>query len=59
MIEQRLPRWGVPPEQVVPVANLVLCTLEGALLLSRAHADTTPLRSAGQLLAALLARHAR
>lgn len=54
LIEDRLERWGVDAERAGPLANLVLCTIEGALLLSRAHADTTPLRSAGEQLAALI-----
>ena len=54
VVEEHLPRWGVDPEQAPALANLVLCTIEGALLLSRAHADASPLRSAGRQLAAML-----
>ncbi|MBL4684359.1 MAG: TetR/AcrR family transcriptional regulator [Nannocystaceae bacterium] len=54
LIETFLIRSGIAKEQAEPTANLVLCAIEGALLLSRAHADTTPLRLAGTQLAALL-----
>jgi TetR/AcrR family transcriptional regulator, lmrAB and yxaGH operons repressor len=53
LIEGYLARAGVPPERAGSLANLVLAAVEGALLLSRAHADTKPLRAVGEQLAAL------
>ena len=54
LVEDRLRAWGLDPSRAEPLANLVLCTIEGALLLSRAHASAAPLRSAGRQLAELL-----
>jgi TetR/AcrR family transcriptional regulator, lmrAB and yxaGH operons repressor len=46
---------GMPAERARSLANLVLSAVEGALLLSRAHADTAPLHAAGKELERLLA----
>lgn len=54
LVEERLRAWGVDDDRAATLANLVLCTIEGALLVSRAHASTTPLRSAGEQLAQVL-----
>lgn len=51
LIEGYLGSTGMSAERVRPLANLVLSAVEGALLLSRAHADTTPLRAVGDELA--------
>ncbi len=45
---------GLPPQQVEPMAALVLCAVEGALLVSRAHRDASSLRTVGRQLAAQL-----
>lgn len=58
LIEGYLARAGVPAERARPLANLVLTAIEGALLLSRAHADAQPLRSVGDELARMLEAHA-
>jgi len=55
LIEAYLQQSGTTPEDAAATANLVLCAIEGALLLSRAHADATPLRRVGTQLAGLLA----
>jgi TetR/AcrR family transcriptional regulator, lmrAB and yxaGH operons repressor len=54
LIEQTLEASGVPANEASATASLVLCAIEGALLLSRAHRDTRPLRTVGQQLAALV-----
>lgn len=54
LVEERLLGWGLEGARARALANLVLCTIEGALLLSRAHGSTAPLRSAGAQLAELL-----
>ena len=54
LLEGYLAHAGLPAARARALANLVLAAVEGALLLSRAHADTTPLRAAGEELAALL-----
>lgn len=54
MVEGYLQEQGLPPSRARSMANLMLCAVEGALMLSRAHRDTTPLRAVGEQLAALL-----
>lgn len=54
LLEAYLGRAGLPAERARALGNLVLAAVEGALLLSRAHADTAPLRAAGEELASLL-----
>jgi len=54
LIEGYLAQAGMPAARARSLANLVLAAVEGALLLSRAHADTTPLRAAGEELATLV-----
>jgi TetR/AcrR family transcriptional repressor of lmrAB and yxaGH operons len=54
LIEGALARGGVPPARAASLANLVLAAVEGALLLSRAHADTAPLRRVGEELAGIV-----
>jgi len=54
LLEGYLAHAGMPAARAKALANLVLAAVEGALLLSRAHADTAPLRAAGEELAALL-----
>lgn len=44
----------VPPDERRAVAQLILATLEGGLVLARAHAATTPLVDGGEALAAAL-----
>jgi TetR/AcrR family transcriptional regulator, lmrAB and yxaGH operons repressor len=56
LIEGYLTQAGVPAARAASLANLVLSAVEGALLLSRAHADATPLRRVGETLAGLLER---
>jgi TetR/AcrR family transcriptional repressor of lmrAB and yxaGH operons len=53
LIEARLLQDGVPAQRVESLANLVLSTVEGALLLARVHGDTGPVISAGEELARL------
>jgi TetR/AcrR family transcriptional repressor of lmrAB and yxaGH operons len=59
LLEAYLVHAGVDRERAGSLANLVLAAVEGALLLSRAHADTTPLRAVGEQLALLLAARGR
>ena len=54
LIEDYLRASGFEPDRAQSMANLVLCAIEGALLLSRAHRDTTPLRAVGEQLAGLV-----
>lgn len=54
LIEDYLQASGFEPDRAQSMANLVLCAIEGALLLSRAHRDTTPLRAVGEQLAGLV-----
>lgn len=54
LIAGYLEHAGVPAARAASLANLVLSAVEGALLLSRAHADTTPLRMVGEELAGLV-----
>lgn len=54
LIEGYLASAGVPAERARSLGNLVLAAIEGALLLSRAHADTTPLRRVGDELGRLV-----
>lgn len=54
LVEGYLASAGLPAARARALGNLVLAAIEGALLLSRAHADTTPLRAAGEELAALI-----
>jgi hypothetical protein len=56
LLEAYLGRAGLPAARARSLGNLVLSTVEGALLLSRAHADTAPLRAAGEELASMLER---
>ncbi len=53
LITDKLADAGTAPDRVDPLASVVLSTMEGALLLSRVHRDTTPLRTAGEELARL------
>lgn len=54
LIEDTLREAEMAAPQAAAMANLVLCAVEGALLLSRVHHDTTPIRAVGQQLAGLL-----
>lgn len=54
LIEGYLGSTGMPIACARPLATLVLAAVEGALLLSRAHADTTPLRTVGDELGRLI-----
>lgn len=54
LIEGYLGSTGMPIGRARPLASLVLAAVEGALLLSRAHADTTPLRTVGDELGRLI-----
>lgn len=54
LVEAYFRDHGVDGESAGSLANLVLCSIEGALLLSRAHHDTAPLRRVGHQLGALL-----
>jgi TetR/AcrR family transcriptional repressor of lmrAB and yxaGH operons len=56
LLEAYLAHAGLPAARARALGNLVLSAVEGALLLSRAHADTAPIRAAGEELAALLER---
>lgn len=47
LIAKRLERDGVAAERADALANFFLATIEGALLLCRAHRSTEPLRRAG------------
>ncbi|ACY14289.1 TetR/AcrR family transcriptional regulator [Haliangium ochraceum] len=53
LIVEVLTAADIEPETAAAQANLVLCAIEGALLISRAHLDVAPLRAAGEQLAAL------
>lgn len=44
-------RSGVPAEEAASRANLAVCTVEGAILVSRARRSVEPLRAAGRALA--------
>ncbi len=54
LVEQRLLRDGYPADRTPGLANLILSTIEGALLVSRAHRSTEPLESAGRELVRIL-----
>ena len=56
LIAERLRAEGMPAERADAVATLVLSSIEGALLLSRAYHDTAPLRRVATLLPRLSAR---
>ena len=56
LIEQRLVRDGIAPARADSLANLILSSIEGALLVSRAHRSTEPLERAGRELVHLLER---
>jgi TetR/AcrR family transcriptional repressor of lmrAB and yxaGH operons len=55
LISERLRAEGMPAERAGAAATLVLSSIEGALLLSRAYHDTTPLRRVAALLPLLAA----
>jgi len=54
LLEGYLAHSGMPAARARSLATLVLAAVEGALLLSRAHADATPLRTVGHELARAL-----
>lgn len=54
LIEQRLLREGYAAPRASGLATLILSTLEGALLVSRAHRSTEPLEQAGRELVRIL-----
>ncbi len=54
LVEQRLLRDGLHASRAESLANLFLVTLEGALLVSRAHRSTEPLERAGRELVRIL-----
>jgi len=54
LVEQRLLRDGFRASRAESLANLFLVTLEGALLVSRAHRSTEPLERAGRELVRIL-----
>lgn len=55
LISERLCAEGMPAERADAVATLVLSSIEGALLLSRAYHDTAPLERVAALLPRLIA----
>jgi TetR/AcrR family transcriptional repressor of lmrAB and yxaGH operons len=55
LISERLRAEGLAAEQADAAATLVLSSIEGALLLSRAYHDTTPLKRVAALLPRLTA----
>lgn len=60
VIAESLQKDGYPADEALDLANIVLCTYEGGLLLARTHQNTWPLEHALDSLAHLLeARHAR
>lgn len=56
VLSRSLTEHGLPPEDAADLALLVLSSIEGALLLSRASRSQQPLRSVGGQLAELLRR---
>jgi TetR/AcrR family transcriptional repressor of lmrAB and yxaGH operons len=54
LIAARLGAGGIAAARAESLATLVLSSVEGALILSRAYADTTPLRRVAAQLAALV-----
>ncbi|HUS31317.1 MAG TPA: TetR/AcrR family transcriptional regulator [Kofleriaceae bacterium] len=54
LVEKRLVRDGYSPARADSLANFFLTTLEGALLVSRAHRSTAPLVAAGNELIRIL-----
>jgi TetR/AcrR family transcriptional repressor of lmrAB and yxaGH operons len=56
LVQQRLEREGFAPARADSLANLMLTTLEGALLVSRAHRSTEPLARAGRELVRIVER---
>lgn len=56
LIEERLVRDGFATTHARDLANLILSTIEGALIVSRAHRDLGPLERAGRELIRILER---
>jgi TetR/AcrR family transcriptional regulator, lmrAB and yxaGH operons repressor len=54
LVEDRLVREGYGVERAASLATLILSTIEGALILSRAHRSTAPLERAGRELVRIL-----
>jgi AcrR family transcriptional regulator len=46
--------WGIPPERAVPLADVVMSTFEGALILSRAARSSEPFWSSVEALARIV-----
>ncbi|MEU6850742.1 helix-turn-helix domain-containing protein [Actinacidiphila alni] len=53
-LAEALAGMGVPPERSVPLATLMISTLEGAILIARAEQDTRALTTAARELGPLL-----
>ncbi|MBF8189739.1 TetR/AcrR family transcriptional regulator [Nonomuraea sp. K274] len=56
LIAARLRERGIPGDAAADLAEFILSTVEGALLLARVQRDTTPLRRAATRLAAIIAQ---
>lgn len=54
-ITAKLIELDIPPHTAAPIATLVLSAIEGALLLSRAHRSTEPLRQVAATLGQMVA----